>query len=114
MKRAFIEINPRFFYQLFCPKFHCELNAIEGVWCNQKEYVRKRTDQTYPTMIKLIKESRIHFIEINLHKKLIKRFWSCLKAYNNGATYAEVLKTYFSGKSKGNHQEHLRISNNIL
>ena len=36
---------------LYCPKFHCELNPIEGLWCFQKKYVRCRTDQNYDTMI---------------------------------------------------------------
>ncbi|CAF4180647.1 unnamed protein product [Rotaria sp. Silwood2] len=24
---------------IYCPKYHCELNAIEGLWCNQKAFV---------------------------------------------------------------------------
>ncbi|RNA16177.1 hypothetical protein BpHYR1_048783 [Brachionus plicatilis] len=28
------------------------------------------------------------------------RFWLCLVGYNNGATYGQVLKAYFSRKSK--------------
>jgi hypothetical protein len=28
-----------------CHKYHCELNAIEGLWCNQKVFVRSRTDK---------------------------------------------------------------------
>ncbi len=26
---------------IYCPKFHCELNPTEGLWCNQKNYIRK-------------------------------------------------------------------------
>ena len=29
----------------FCPKFHCDCNAIEDVWAHQKHYVRKYSDQ---------------------------------------------------------------------
>ncbi|CAF1406848.1 unnamed protein product [Adineta steineri] len=47
----------------FSPKFHCELNPIEGLWAHQKQYVRRRTDQTFPTMLKLIQKSRTNFIE---------------------------------------------------
>ncbi|CAF1621799.1 unnamed protein product, partial [Didymodactylos carnosus] len=32
---------------IYCPKYHCELNAVEGLWSNQKAYVRSRTDQTF-------------------------------------------------------------------
>ncbi|CAF3987338.1 unnamed protein product, partial [Rotaria sp. Silwood1] len=48
---------------IYCPKYHRELNAIEGLWCNQKAFVRSRTDQTFEKMIKLIADSRIHFVE---------------------------------------------------
>ena len=29
---------------IFVPKFHCELNPIEGFWCFTKQYVRKRNE----------------------------------------------------------------------
>ncbi|CAF5100162.1 unnamed protein product, partial [Rotaria sp. Silwood1] len=48
---------------IYCPKYHCELNAIEGLWCNQKAFVRSRTDQSFEKMLKLISDSRIHFVE---------------------------------------------------
>ncbi|CAF0939842.1 unnamed protein product [Adineta ricciae] len=28
----------------FSPKFHCELNPIEGLWAHSKQYIRRRTD----------------------------------------------------------------------
>jgi hypothetical protein len=36
---------------IFIPKYHCELNAIEGLPFDVKTYVRKMTDQTFPTML---------------------------------------------------------------
>ena len=54
---------------IYCPKYHCELNAIEGLWCNQKVFVRSRTDQSFEKMIKLIADSRIHFVERNMALK---------------------------------------------
>jgi hypothetical protein len=30
---------------IWAPKFHCELNPIEGFWCDLKWYVRKYNDQ---------------------------------------------------------------------
>lgn len=99
---------------VFLPKFHCELNPIEGIWCYLKQYIRARTNQKFPRMIDLLIESRDKFLHSELSKKLIRRFWRCLVAYKNGATYGEVLKAYFSGKSKENIAEHLRISNSLL
>jgi hypothetical protein len=49
-----------------CPKFHCELNPTEELWCNQKQYVRKRTDQTFVSLHELLIDPRIHFAQIKL------------------------------------------------
>ena len=49
------------FEVMFTPKFYCELNAIEGLWCHMKHYVRKMSDQTFPTIPRLIPESRENF-----------------------------------------------------
>ena len=56
---------------IFCPKFHCELNPIEGRWCLEKGYVRKHSDQTFFKMLHLIKEARNYFEENQFYKKLI-------------------------------------------
>ncbi|CAF1539185.1 unnamed protein product [Didymodactylos carnosus] len=42
-----------------CPKYHCEQNAIEDLWCNQKAFVRSRTDQSFD----------YHFIEVHKFTK---------------------------------------------
>ena len=70
----------------FSPKFHCELNAIEGLWCYMKQYVRKDSDQIYPTMMRLIPKSREMFAEREIQMKLFRRFWRCLDAYKKGKT----------------------------
>jgi hypothetical protein len=96
---------------IYCPKYHCELNAIEGLWCNQKAFVRSRTDQSFEKMIKLISDSRIHFVEREIALKLFRRFWRSIEAYSQGQTYADVLKLFFSQLCKTSVQSHRRISN---
>ncbi|CAF1225955.1 unnamed protein product [Didymodactylos carnosus] len=81
---------------IYCRKYHCELNAIEGLWCNQKAYVRSRTDQTFDKMIKLISESRINFVQRKISLKLFRRFWRAIEAYSKGQTYANALALFFS------------------
>jgi hypothetical protein len=99
---------------IFCPKFHCELNPIEGLWCNQKCLIRRRTDQTFIRLISLLNESRSHFIDIKLVYKLLRRFWNCLYGYQNKRTYAQIMIEYFSGKFKGkNLQQPLIINYNL-
>ena len=99
---------------IFAPKFHCELNPIEGLWCNQKQFVRARTDQTFSTMIRLIAESRTNFIEKKIYQKLFRRFWRCLYAYRSGQSYSDVLKLFFSNLCKGNVLSHRKITNTNL
>ncbi|CAF1299418.1 unnamed protein product [Didymodactylos carnosus] len=96
---------------IYCPKYHCESNAIEGLWCNQKAFVRSRTDQSFEKLIKLIADSRIHFVERNIALKLFRRFWRSIEAYSQGQTYADVLKLFFSQLCKTSVQSHRRISN---
>jgi AICAR transformylase/IMP cyclohydrolase PurH len=90
------------------------MNPIEGLWCDQKQFIRKNTDQTFLCMKKLLIQSRIEFENKGLNIKLNKRFWRVIKAYKNGAKYDEVLRTYFSGHSKENNESHKKISNSNL
>ena len=99
---------------IFNPKFHCETNPIDGKWCFEKSFVRKYSDQTFPTMCTLIKQARIYFEKNNFSRKLIKRFWNVLFAYKAGATYGEVLKTYFGGKCKENITNHRKFYETFL
>ncbi|CAF3382803.1 unnamed protein product [Rotaria socialis] len=80
---------------IYCPKYHCELNTIEGLWCNQKAFVRSRTDQSFEKMIKLISDSRIHFVERKIALKLFRRFWRSVEAYSQDQTYVDILKLFF-------------------
>ena len=96
---------------IFNPKYHCELNSIEALWCSMKRFIRQKTDQSFPTMLRLIPESREYFFQKNLQNKLFRRFWRALDAYNKGKTYNEVLQLFFSGSCKYDIASHRRISN---
>ncbi len=98
----------------FCPKFHCELNCIEGLWCSQKMYVCRKTDQTYNTIRKLIVESRENFREKEIHLKLLRRFCKCLLANIDGQSYVEVMNMFFSIKYEGAVKSHTHINNSNL
>ena len=95
---------------MYCPKYHCELNAIEGLWFNQKAFVRSHKDQSFEKMIRLIADSRKRFVERNIALKLFRRFWRSIEAYSQGQTYAEVLQLFFSQLCKTSVQSH-RSSN---
>ena len=79
-----------------------------------KQFVHRRSDQTFPTMVKLIEDSRVSFIQRNVSIKLYRRFWRTLEAYANGDSYTEVLKLYFSSLCKSDGEQHRKITNSNL
>ena len=99
---------------IFVPKFHCELNAIEGLWCHMKQFVRKKTDQIFSTMMRLVPESRENFVSKEVQLKLFRRFWRSLNAYQQGKSYGEVLMCLFSGHCNSNITSHRNITNSKL
>ena len=32
---------------IWCPKFHCELNPIEGMWCNSKRHLKEQNNKDF-------------------------------------------------------------------
>lgn len=42
---------------VYLPKFHCELNPIELVWCQSKKYTRSHCNGTITRLRKLVPES---------------------------------------------------------
>ena len=85
---------------IWCPKFHCELNPIEGFWCFLKNYVRKNNDQKFENLFPLIEISIQKYIESGIHAKLWNRFWDAIAMYDSGKTYEQVLQLLFGAKSQ--------------
>ena len=96
------------------PKFHCELNPIEGVWCHQKGFVRKYSDQTFNKMLQLIPASKENFAEKNVSIKLFRRFWKVMSAYEQGQSYGTVLQLFFSNHCSQAVFSHRRITNSNI
>jgi len=42
---------------MFLPKFHCELNLIERVWCQAEQFTRSHCDYSFPNLEKTIDEA---------------------------------------------------------
>ena len=72
-------------------------------------FIRRNTDQTYTSILKLMAELRENFQEREIHLKLLRRFWKCLQAYKDGQSYAEVMKMFFSSSCTGNVKSYTRI-----
>ena len=101
---------------IFCPKYHCELNPIEGLWCASKHYVRKYNDQSFDNLNNLIIQSFEEYNKSNLNIKLWARFWKALDMYNENKTYKDVLQTLFGAKRSEkvvSHQKSTHINTNL-
>ena len=99
---------------IFNPKYHCELNPIEGLWYSMKRFIRQKTDQTFSTMLQHIPKSRVYFLQKILQNKLFRQFWRALRVYYKDKTYNEVLQFSFSGSCKYDIAFHRRITNSNL
>jgi hypothetical protein len=51
----------------------------------------KKNRSKFTKLQNLMIESREHFKHIHQCKKLVRRFWNCLTAYKNGATYCYIM-----------------------
>lgn len=96
---------------IWCPKYHCELNPIEGMWCEMKRHVRKFNDQNFEKFKSLIDEAQKQFSKSDIRIKLWHRFWKSLAMYQDGCTYQDVLVTLFGAKSRVETISHRKIAN---
>ena len=100
----------------YLPKFHSEFSPIEGVWAYEKVFIRKNTDQTFPTMRKLLHESRENLFKHCLIPKLWRRFWRVIDDYKNDISFLDILKSHFGLKCRTDivgHRQILHVPENI-
>ena len=101
---------------IWCPKYHCELNPIEGVWCDLKNFVRRNNDQDFNKFFRLICSSLDQYENKKLGIKLWGRFWKALEIYENNSSYQDVLQTLFGARSSAtvkNHKNNKSFNTNI-
>ena len=79
-----------------------------------KQFVRKKSDQIFLTMLRLISELRKNFKEQKIQLKLSRRFWRSLDEYNQNKTYAEILSLFFGQACKPDVVSHRKITNSKL
>ncbi len=107
LERLGSSFGNRIFY---CPKYHCELNPIEGVWCYVKWFVRKNNDQDFKKFNELIVKGFKYYEAKKLNIKLWNRFWKAIDMYDGGSTYQEVLEELFGAKSSASIKSHKKIT----
>jgi len=74
---------------MFIPKFHCEINPIERVWCHAKQYTRAECDYTFAGLEKTI-EIALESVNLDLIKKFFRKTREYHRAYREGNEIAEI------------------------
>ncbi|KAF9494269.1 hypothetical protein BDN71DRAFT_1393551 [Pleurotus eryngii] len=85
---------------VFLPKFHCNLNPIEMVWSQLKQYFCKRADGTFPTAKKLVPECLDAVTTINI----CHYFQHCLRYMNAYRKGPNVKQAAYAVKKYTSHQ----------
>ena len=90
-KKTLLEekVESRWHLCVFFPKFHCELNAIERVWCHAKKYSRAYTNGTITKLRKIVPES-LDTCHTDLISKFVVTCRDYMKAYRDGCTCRDV------------------------
>ncbi len=92
------EVHSRGHLCIFLPKFHCELNPIEHVWCQCKKHTRSYANGTITRLRKIVPES----FSLVTCESIGRFFAKCRdyeQAYDEGHTcdsVDEVIKKYKS------------------
>ena len=75
---------------LFLPKFHCELNPIERVWCRAKLYARNQCDYTFQHLHQTVQPA-LDSVTTDDVRKYFRTFRDYIEAYkkNLGVVEAE-------------------------
>ena len=84
---------------MFIPKFHCELNSIERVWCRAKQDTRSHCDYSFSNLEKII-DTALDTVSVELVRKYFRKVRGYQKAYREGNTLGKemqaILKKYKS------------------
>ena len=76
--------------------------------------LEKKNDQVFENFKNLIHESRQLLKNHPLNRKLWRRFWKTIVAYNDGKSYSWILKSYFDVNCSENVNHHRRITNSNI
>ena len=77
---------------MFIPKFHCEINPIERVWCHGKKYTRANCDYTFAGLEKTI-NTALDSVSVELIRKFFRKSREYRRAYREGKQIGEEMKS---------------------
>ena len=77
------EIESKGHMCVFLPKFHCELNPIERVWCHAKKHVKANNSGSVTRLRKLVPEALA-----TMDEQLIFKFCDSIREYERA--YSDI------------------------
>ena len=77
---------------MILPKFHCELNPIERVWCHAKHYTLSHCDYSFPNFEKII-DTALDSMTVDLIRKYFRKVREQQRAYREGNTLEKDTKS---------------------
>eukprot|EP00455_Lapot_gusevi_P021089 TRINITY_DN2218_c0_g1_i11.p2 TRINITY_DN2218_c0_g1~~TRINITY_DN2218_c0_g1_i11.p2 ORF type:complete len:130 (-),score=23.38 TRINITY_DN2218_c0_g1_i11:482-871(-) len=80
---------------LYLPKFHCELNPVEWLWCFSKQWTRSHCRGTIGALRDRVQESMVKYgCDRALVDSWWRRVWFTMAAYTDGVPVQEAQKVY--------------------
>ena len=68
---------------MFIPKFHCELNPIECVWCRAKQYTHSHCNYSFSNLEKII-DTALDTVSVQLIRKYFRKVREHQRTYREG------------------------------
>jgi hypothetical protein len=87
------------FQIIFYPKYHCELNYIEMIWCWLKSYFRDHPTSRFPELVAMIPDTIDNVLPISFIRKCARHCYNYMVGYSKGYTghlLEYAIKTYSS------------------
>ena len=79
---------------MFIPKFHCEINPIERVWCSAKQYTRAHCDYTFQGLERTI-EKALDSVNVEMIRKYFRKVREYHRAYRNNIEIGKEMQKVF-------------------
>ena len=76
---------------MFIPKFHCELNPTEHLWCCAKQYTCSHCDYSFANLEKVI-DTALNAESIELIRKYFRKVREYQRTYREGNTFRKRCK----------------------
>ena len=76
---------------MFIPKFYCEINPIERVWCHAKQYTRAHCDYSFQGLEQIM-HTALDSVDLEMIRKFFRKVREYHRAYREGIQIGKEMK----------------------